>query len=351
LRLNRKPRVEVSAQNAGGRSAELAPAQFPLSSLPAGPSLADITEASRRIAGFAHRTPLERSAWLSKHAGHDVYLKLECWQRTRSFKARGAYNALAALPAELRERGLVTASAGNHGQAVALAASVIGARAIVFVPATAPEVKKERIRSFGAELRDHEPDYDSAEAAAEQFARAQGMTFVHAYSDPAVVAGQGTIGLEILDDLPSVQCVIVPVGGGGIISGMGLVLKNAASAVLVLGVQSDKTTAMYDAFQAGRTVDSPIPPTLADGLAGKTDEISYQRAQCVIDQLLLVDESGIAPAIRGLYRYDGIVAEGAGAVGVAALLQNRVALQGPTVLVVTGGNIDAARLSGILSSD
>jgi threonine dehydratase len=319
--------------------------------LPNGPTVDDVRTAADRIKGYARRTPLERSAWLSTHAGQDVYLKLECWQRTRSFKARGAYNAIASLAPQERDRGLVTASAGNHGQAVALAASVMRAPAIVFVPRTAPEMKKQRIRSFGADLRDQEPDYDAAEAAAERFARKSGMTFVHAFSDPAVVAGQGTIGLEIIEDLPGVRDVIVPVGGGGLIAGIGLVVKNVSADVRVLGVQSDQTTAMYDAFRAGHAVDSPIPPTLADGLAGKTDEISYQRAQRVVDDLLLVNESGIATAISALYRHDCVVAEGAGAVTVAALLQNRVALRGPTVLVISGGNIDAARLGGILSSD
>lgn len=315
------------------------------------PTLQDIYAAQRRIAGVARRTPLEQSFWLSEVAGHPVYLKLECWQRTRSFKMRGACNAIALLSAEERAQGLVTASAGNHGQAVALAAREVGARAIIFVPENAPETKKQRIRSFGAELRDQQPTYDDAEVTARRFAAETGLCFVHAFADPAVVAGQGTVGLEILDDLPGVQDVLVPVGGGGLIAGVGLVLKSASPDVRVLGVQSDRTTAMYDAFAAGQLSDCPIVPTLADGLAGCTDEVSYLRARRVVDEMVLIDETTLPAAIRALYRYDGVVAEGAAAVCVAALAESVIEINGPTVLVVTGGNIDAGRFADILASD
>jgi threonine dehydratase len=315
------------------------------------PTLRDIYEARRRIAGVARRTPLDRSLWLTELTGHDVYLKLECWQRTRSFKMRGAYNAISALPAAARNRGLVTASAGNHGQAVALAAREVGARATIFVPSNAPETKKARIRSFGATLRDQEPTYDDAQVAAEKFATVSGATFVHAFSDAAVVAGQGTIGIEILEDMPHVRDVLVPVGGGGLIVGIGVVLKSSTDEVRVIGVQSTETPAMFLAFQAGHITDFPNGPTLADGLAGCTDEISYQRAARVVDSLLLVSEAALPAAIRALYRYDGIIAEGAAAVVVAAIVEGVVTVRGPTVLVITGGNIDAARFAGILTSD
>ena len=314
------------------------------------PTAADIIEARRCIAGLARRTPLEQSLWLSELSGHDVYLKLECWQPTRSFKLRGAANAVLGLSAEARARGLVTASAGNHGQGVALAARAAGVNATIFVPSNAPEMKKNRIRSFGATLRDREPTYDDAEVAAKEYAAETGATFVHAFADAAVVAGQGTIAFEILEDLPGVRDLIVPTSGGGLIAGIGVALQSSGKDIRLIGVQSTETTAMFDAFQAGRAVDCAITPTLADGLAGCTDDVSYQRARRVVDELLLVNEDALPAAIRGLYRYDGVVAEGAAAVAVAAIVEQVVEVRGPTVLVITGGNIDAARLAGILAT-
>ena len=313
-------------------------------------TLRDIHLARRRIASAAYRTPLERSDWLSELAGCDVYLKLECWQRTRSFKVRGAFNAVATLTAEERARGLVAASAGNHGQGVALAAREAGIRATIFVPSSAPAMKQARIRSFGAELEQVEGTYDDAEAAAVAYARETGATFVHAYSDPCVVAGQGTIALEVLETLPELREVIVPVGGGGLIAGIGLVMS-AVGGVRVVGVQSELTRSMHDAFEAG----APVPPvdhgpTLADGLAGGVEEESYERARPVTDEIRLVGEDSIAAAIRELYRRDGLVVEGAGATAVALLRDGYRPRSGPAVLILSGGNIDAGRLADILES-
>jgi threonine dehydratase len=316
-----------------------------------GPTLSEIYEARRRIMSVARRTPLDRSLWLTELVGHPVYLKLECWQRTRSFKMRGAYNAVASLDPALRERGLVTASAGNHGQAVALAAREVGARATIFVPTNAPETKKARIRSFGAQLNQESPTYDDAQIAARVFADETGATFVHAFSDRAVVAGQGTVGLEILEDLPNVRNVIVPVGGGGLIGGIGIAIKSGDPSIRVIGIQSTQTAAMYEAFKAGRLVNSPIGPTLADGLAGQVDDISYTRARAVVDEMFLVDEAAIPAAIKALYKVDGVIGEGAAATPVAAISEGVLKLDGPTVLVITGGNIDAERFAAILSSD
>ncbi|HSL70903.1 MAG TPA: pyridoxal-phosphate dependent enzyme [Longimicrobiales bacterium] len=315
------------------------------------PTLRDIYAARQRIAGVVRRTPLDRSDWLSERAGHDVYLKLECWQRTGSFKARGAYNAISGLSSEARARGLVTASAGNHGQAVALAARALGAHATVFVPNTAPEIKKNRIQALGAVLRTDASTYDEAEDVASRFAQETGATLVHGFADEAVVAGQGTVGLEILEELPGVRDVVVPVGGGGLIAGVGIALKSAGGDVRILGAQSTETTAMFDSFRAGRAVDCRISPTLADGLAGRTDEVSYQRTRLVADDIVLVPEATLAAAIRALYRYDGVIAEGAAAVAVAALVERVIEVRGPAVLVITGGNIDAQRFAGILSSE
>jgi threonine dehydratase len=314
------------------------------------PKLNEIYQARQRIAGRAYRTPLAHSAWLSSIAGSEVYLKLECWQRTRSFKVRGAFSAIAAHTVEERARGLVAASAGNHGQGVALAARELGAQATIFVPDSAPEMKKSRIQAFGAELRAVPGIYDDAEAAALAYAAETGATFIHAFADPLVIAGQGTVGLEIVEELPTIRQLLAPVGGGGLITGIGAVLQSLGDdRIELLGVQSDQTRAMHDAFQAGGAVQVEQGPTLADGLAGGgIDAESYERVRSVTDEIVLVDEVSIAAAIRDLYRHDGVVAEGAGAVGVAAVASGRVPVRGPTVLVVSGGNIDCGRLAEIL---
>ena len=315
-----------------------------------GPTLSEIYQARRRIMGVTRRTPLDRALWLSEISGHDVYMKLEAWQRTRSFKMRGAYNAISSLDPEQRARGLVTASAGNHGQAVALAAREVGARATIYVPGNAPETKKRRIQAFGAVINTDCATYDDAQIAAQEFAQRTGATFVHAFSDRAVVAGQGTVGVEILEDLPHVQNVIVPVGGGGLIAGIGIAIKSANPAIRVIGVQSTQTPAMYEAFKAGKLVNCPIGPTMADGLAGQVDETSYQRALGVVDEMQVVEEEALPAAIREMYR-EGVIGEGGAAVCFAAITERVVEINGPTVVVITGGNIDAERFAAILTSE
>lgn len=313
------------------------------------PGLDDVLAARERIGRHVRRTPLERSAFLSEACGVDVLLKLECWQRTRSFKVRGAFNAVALLTADERSAGVVTASAGNHGQAVALAAAEYGVRATIFVPADAPQVKQQRIRQLGAQLDNDATDYDEAEQLAQQHAAAHGLRFIHPYSELAVMSGQGTVALEILEDAPDVREVVVPVGGGGLAAGTGAVLRARSPHVRLLGVQSVETRAMYEAFQAGHVVDVPVTPTLADGLAGCTDDNAFRAVRAVLDDLVLVGETEIGEAIRLLYQRDGVVAEGAAAVVAAALLSGRVSPAGTTALVVSGGNIDGARLARILS--
>lgn len=302
----------------------------------------DVIAARERIRAHVYRTPLERAPWLGEH----VYLKLECWQRTRSFKVRGAFNALARLSAEDAARGVVTASAGNHGQGVALAAREFGFKATIFLPSNAPFAKKSKIAAFGAVLNEVAPDYDAAEILAREFAEKTGSVFVHGFSDPDVVAGQGTVGLEIVEDLPEVKNIVVPVGGGGLIAGVGVAIGEQ---VRIIGAQSEQTRAMYDAFEAGRVVDSPITPTLADGLAGATDEMGYARAREVTSQIKLVTEAATATAMKRAYLHGGIVLEGSGAVGLAAI--DDLQLDGPTVIIASGGNIDAKKLASIIAAD
>ncbi len=317
----------------------------------ASPDIRDILEARDRIRAAARNTPLQHSPWLSERAGCPVFLKLECWQRTGSFKLRGAYNAVAQLDEASAARGLVTASAGNHGQGVALAAREMGIRVDIFVPESAPETKKARIRQYGARLHTVAGIYDDAAEAAAVFAEAEGSYLLHPFADPRVVAGQGTVGVEIVEALPRVRTVVAPVGGGGLISGAGLAVKTLTDgSARVVGVQSDATPAMHAAFQAGHVVPAPMGETLADGLSGETDAVSYERARFVTDDLVLVPESRLVPAIRDLYVHDGIVAEGSAAVVVAAIRDGVVAVEGPTALIISGGNIDAAVLAGILSS-
>jgi len=314
------------------------------------PDLSEIYRARRRLAGHVYRTPLARSDWLSERTGAEIYLKLECWQRTRSFKIRGAFNAALLLSPAERAKGLVAASAGNHGQGVALAARELGARATVFVPESAPATKKDRIVAFGAELREVPGIYDDAEAAALAYARETGATFLHPFADPAVIAGQGTIGIELLEDLPDLREVVVPIGGGGLITGIGTVLRAAGAAgTRVVGVQSENTRSMYAAFEAGGPVEVAQGPSLADGLAGgSADPESYEMVRAVTDEVVLVEEKVIEGAIRDLFHYDGVVAEGAGAVAVAAVSAGVLHLRGPAALIVSGGNLDGSRLAEIL---
>jgi threonine dehydratase len=316
------------------------------------PALADVLAAARRLRGVALRTPLERSAWLSGIAGTDVYLKLETQQRTGSFKLRGAYNAVASLSAEARARGLVTASAGNHGQGVALAASLAGARATVFVPSVTPDAKQRRIARWGAELRVIQGGYDDAHHAAVAFAAETGAPFINAFSDFDVVAGQGTVGLEIAQELPEVRTVVAPVGGGGLIGGIGIALRALGGGVRVAGAQTEETRAMHASLAAGRLVSPPYGPTLCEGLTGDVDERGLALAARVVDTIALVPEAAVRRAMRLLYHEEGIVAEGSAAVGVAALLEGAIdGFEGPAALVLSGGNVDAARLVSVLTGD
>lgn len=314
------------------------------------PTLQDVLLARRRSAGRLYRTPLEPSPWLSAVAGFPVWLKLECLQRTRSFKARGALNAVAALTAEQRSKGLVTASAGNHGQGVALAGRTLDAVCTIYVPRNASTLKVGRMQALGAEVRYLGANYDEAAEAAHEHAREVGAVYIHAFSDPTVVAGQATVALEILEDLPDVANVIAPVGGGGLIGGVGIVMKSANPAIRVFGVQTPPASSMYESFRAGRVVTAGLgESTIADGLHGGVDTPSYERARQVVEAMRLVDEALLPAAIRDLYQHHGIVAEPSAAVGVALLLAGEMELAGPTAVIITGGNIDPGRLASYLT--
>jgi threonine dehydratase len=309
------------------------------------PGIEGVRAAAGSLTEHLARTPLRRSAALERVVGTGVHLKLENRQHTGSFKVRGALNALLSLGGSGRERGVVTASAGNHGAGLAFAARQLGIRATVFVPAFAPAAKRERIAGAGAELRLVAGGYDAAHGEALSFATASGAIYIHAFSDPAVVEGQGTVGVEIVEALPAVATIVVPVGGGGLIGGVGLVARAMAPGARVIGVQTPVASAVQRSLAAGVLRPAPTGDTLCDGLEGDTDERSLDLARQVVDEVVLVEEDAVARAVGWLLREEGERVEPSGAVAVAALLQGAVtAPAGPVVAVVSGGNVDDALL-------
>ncbi len=309
----------------------------------------DIFAAARRLEGVAVRTPLRRSAALSAHTKADIHLKLETEQVTGSFKIRGAYNAIAALPKDVRARGVVASSAGNHGLGVAYAARQFGIPATIYVPASAPAVKREGIARLGATVDASEPDYDAAMARAKREATATGATFINPCLGDTLIAGQGTVALEIVQERPDVATVMLPVGGGGLLAGTGSLLRRLAPHVRIIGAQSVNTAAMARSVRAGRVVDIPSVPTLADGLAGGIDAFALDIGQHALDEIVTVDEDEIARTILWLEREEGARVEGAGAVAAAALLSGAarefLPRTGPVVVILSGRNIDPERLA------
>jgi threonine dehydratase len=311
---------------------------------------ADVLSAAERIRPHVTRTPLVRSAVLSDVAGGEVFLKLETAQVTGSFKLRGALNALMTLPAEVRARGVVASSAGNHGLGVAYAAKVLGVPATIFVPATAPAVKRDGISALGATLDTSQPDYDLAMDAARSFAAARGLEYVNPCLGESLLAGQGTVGVEILADLPHVRSIILPVGGGGLLGGVGCIVRAASPQTAILGVQSEHTAAMSRSVEARAVVRIPVVPTLADGLAGQIDADALDIGLYALDEIVTVSESAIERAIVWMSLEHDLKVEGSGAVGVAALLERKLHKLGtPAVVVVSGANIDDERYREILA--
>ncbi len=313
------------------------------------PAPADIIAAAYRLRGIVTHTPLRHSDSLSEIAGRDVFLKCENEQVTGSFKLRGAYNALATLPSDARERGVVASSAGNHGLGIAHAARLLGLHVHVFMPSSAPRVKRDGIVALGARVDESQPHYDAAHHAAVEYARQHGMTFVNPCAGEAVLAGQGTVALEILEELPSVKALVVPVGGGGLVGGVAALMRAVGPDVRIVGAQGANTNAMAASLSAGRRVDVEVTPTLADGLAGQIDDEGFAIGQRSIDEMRVVSESEIAAAIAWMSKEHGARVEGSGACGLAAVLGGRSGeLTGPIVIIVSGGNIDAARWSSIV---
>lgn len=312
------------------------------------PAAAEVRAAHERLAGLVLHTPLVHSPELSAIAGGDVYLKLECLQDGGSFKLRGALNALLTLTRAERDAGVVASSAGNHGIGVAMAAERLGLRATIFVPSSAPAVKRDKITARGATVDATHPTYDAAEEAARAFAVRTGATFVSPCTGRALLAGAGTVALEMLEDLPTLRTLIVCVGGGGLVGGIGGYLRDAAAGVRVLGAQSVRTNAMTLALASGHAEDVPDLPTLADGLAGRVDEEMLAQGKAALDAIATVEEDEIADALRWLHTAHQLVVEGSGAVGVAALRTGRLKPTAfPVAITISGGNIEPSRWQAI----
>jgi threonine dehydratase len=315
-------------------------------------SLRDILAAQQQLGGSIARTPLEYSFLLSQQAGCQVYLKLENWQKTGSFKVRGAINKVTRLTEEEKARGLVTASAGNHALGVAYAARAVGGvPTTVFMPRNAPTSKLNRLEEFDCDIRLSGNSYGEAHHAAEDFERAHGATYVHAYDDPLTIAGQGTVGLEIMEDLPDAEAILVPVGGGGLIAGVAVAAKAINPQVRIIGVQPEASPAALLSLRDGHPYEEyDAAPTIADGLAGGFGRLPFKVAGGLIDEIVLVSEEETRAAVFALLELAQLVVEGAGAVGIAALLARNVNLAGREVVtVLTGANIDASLLFEIMS--
>jgi threonine dehydratase len=317
-------------------------------------TIADIRAARARFGDSIRLTPAPYSETLSREAGNTLYLKLENMNVTGCFKERGALNRLLLLNAEERARGVVTASAGNHAQAVAYHASRIGVRAEICMPIYTPLVKVTATRSWGAKVILYGNNFDEALEEARRKERDEKLVFVHAFDDDAVIAGQGVIGLELLEQIPDLEAVVTPVGGGGLIGGVACALKESKPesrpAVRVIGVQTTALPSMQAALHAHHPVLLPAAPTIADGIAVRqAGERTLALVEKYVDEMLTVDDEEIAAAILRLLERQKVLAEGAGAAGVAAVLQRKTSLQGRRIAVVIGGgNIDVTLLSRII---
>jgi threonine dehydratase len=298
------------------------------------------------------RTPLRRSDWLSDIVGSDVFLKLETLQPTFSFKIRGALNAVIGIVEQTgasRPR-LVTASAGNHGQALASAARMAGLQLTVYVPATAPRAKKETIRRMGAQLIDC-ASYDEAESRAKEHAASGSALFISPYSHPDVIAGAGTIALEILEQEPAIDAIVVPVGGGGLVSGIAVATKGAGHHSEVVGVEVEASCPFHQGLAAGRIVQIEVGRTLADGLSGNLDPdtITFDLIRAYVDRMVVVQEDHVRGAVTGVLRNERVVAEGAGATAVAAISGGVLDVkERRTAVILSGANIDAEVLASLI---
>jgi threonine dehydratase len=315
-------------------------------------SFVDVEEARERIKDQIYLSPFPHSETISRMTGNKVFFKLENLQLTGSFKERGALNRLLTLTQEERQRGVIAASAGNHGMAVAYHSRRLGIAATIVMPQSAPLIKVTRVRQYGAASVLHGSDYDGAYAEAKRLGAEQGLTFISAFDDPWIVAGQGTIGFELYEQNPDLEAVVVPVGGGGLIAGIALALKTLIPKLRVIGVQSEAVASMKAALEKGAPVQLPAATTIADGIAVRAAGATpLELVQNYVDEIVTVSEGQIANAVLTLLEVEKTVAEGAAAVPLAALLNKKVSLANTNVgLIVSGGNIDMNLISRIIET-
>jgi threonine dehydratase len=316
-------------------------------------SLSDIYQARTRIQRAAVHTQLVPSQNLSELAKTDVRLKLETQQPIGAFKIRGAANKLASMSTKERARGVVTVSTGNHGRAVAYAAKMHGVRAVICMSNLVPENKKQAIQRLGAEIRIHGKTQDEAEILANELVRDEGLVMVHPFDDPYVMCGQGTIGLELIEDMPEIEQVIVPLSGAGLLGGIAMTLKLIKPTIRTIGVSMERGAVMIESLRAGKPIEVEELPTLADSLGGGIgldNAYTFKTVQQYVDETIRVSEEEIEAGLRHLYFEERLVTEGGAAVGVAALLADKLDLQNkPTAFIISGNNIDMKKHAAIMN--
>lgn len=306
-------------------------------------TMRDIYSARARISSIVRKTPIVFSPALSELTGSEITLKLECLQETGSFKPRGAANKLLSLDPDVLKQGVFAISSGNHGRALAYVANRLGLRAVVCLPETVPAYKQDAIRKLGAELVVRGSTYEEAAKEASLLVEKEGLEMIHPYDDPVVIAGQGTIGLELLEEFSDLDTVIVPLSGGGLLGGIAFALKSADPKIHVVGVMMERGPAMVESLRAGRIVDIVEEPTLADALAGgiKPNQYTFGLIQETVDETVLVSEEEIAAAMAFALNDHHLVVEGGGAVGIAALRAGKIQHLGKRVaVVISGANVD-----------
>ncbi|MHA1797915.1 MAG: threonine ammonia-lyase [Candidatus Helarchaeota archaeon] len=308
-----------------------------------------IKQAKLEFGNFIHETPLEYNTTFSKMSNNELYLKLENLQKTGSFKIRGAFNKIRSLSDEEKEAGVITASAGNHGQGVALAATINKISSTVVLPEGSPLIKVKAIKDYGARVIIHGKNYDEAFLEAKRIQERENLVFIHAFNDPEIIIGQGTIGLEIMEELSDVDVIIVPIGGGGLISGIAGYCKAINPDVKIIGVEAAGSASMRKSINEGKVIELKSVDTIADGIAiKKPGDITFNIIKELIDDIILVDEDEVANAILMLMERAKIVTEGAGAVSLAAALNKITFTNKKVVVVISGGNIDMTLVNRII---
>ncbi|MEA4826930.1 MAG: threonine ammonia-lyase [Clostridium sp.] len=313
-------------------------------------TLESVKKAQENIKGVARRTPLFYSSTFSNKSGYNIYFKCENKQKTGAFKIRGAYNKIVNLSKEERKKGVIASSAGNHAQGVAYAAAAFGIKSTIVMPTTAPQAKVQATKGYGAEVVQYGEVYDECYAKALEIQKESGATFVHPFNDEDVIAGQGTIALEILEDLPETNAILVPIGGGGLISGIALTAKTLKPDIKIIGVQAEKIASTRASLEKGKLVTLNGIKSLADGISVKTPgDITFEYMKKYVDEVVTVSEDEIAYAVFSLIETSKLISEGAGAVALAAILSDKINISGSNIVaLISGGNIDIAMISKII---